>query len=98
MGTLRKIRSEGTKERRADELDQTDLAYGVPPGGVPLVLSDEDHNTVSVKLHARRSDFLEKIGQAWRDYASHPEYKGKPARMAIGVSVYNHDGKKEIIL
>jgi len=92
MGTLRKIRSEGTMERRADALDEMDLPYGVPCEGVPLVLyhkeDDTAEDTISVEFKATRSDFLEKIRKAWRDYASHPEVEGKPARMAIEVDGY----------
>ncbi len=96
MGSLRSLSSEGTKERRADELDQTDLAYGVPPEGLTLVLLDKETEEVLVTFQARRSNFMEKIRKAWRDYASHPEFNGKPAEMAVRVLA--HRGDKEYIV
>jgi hypothetical protein len=95
MGTLRKIRSEGTKERKADELDQMDLAYGVPPEGLTLVLLDPTTNADLVTFQARRSNFMEQIRKAWRDYADQPQFTGKPARLAIQVRAYR-DGEEWI--
>jgi hypothetical protein len=96
MGSLRKIRSEGTKEHRADELDRMDLAYGVPPEGLTLVLLDKDVDTILVTFQARRSNFLEKIRKAWHDCANHPQFSGKPAEMAVRVLA--HRGNREYIV
>lgn len=98
MGSLRNLRSEGTKEHRADELDQMDLAYGVPPEGLRLVLFDEDVDTVLVTFQARRSNFLERITTACRDYASHPQFSGNPAILAIQVLEYRNDEEFRIHL
>ncbi|MGO9570431.1 MAG: hypothetical protein ACLP5H_23105 [Desulfomonilaceae bacterium] len=91
MGTLRELRSEGTKEHRADELDRMDLAYGVPPEGRSLVLIDQDTEEVLVTFQARRSNFLEKIRQAWHDCANHPQFSEKPAILAIQVLERRHN-------
>ncbi|MGO9566723.1 MAG: hypothetical protein ACLP5H_04180 [Desulfomonilaceae bacterium] len=98
MGSLRKLRSEGTKERRADELDQTDLAYGVPPEGLTLVLLDKETEEVWITFQARRSNFLEKIRKAWRDYANHPQFSGKPAVLAIQVFERRHNMNIAVLL
>jgi hypothetical protein len=85
LGTLRKLRSEGTKEHRADELDRMDLAYHVPPEGITVVIDGDDTGAGSVKFQARRSNFLEQIRKAWCEYKSHPQFNRKPALVAIEV-------------
>ena len=85
MGTLRKLRSEGMIQHRADELDQMDLAHKVPREGVTVVLDDGDTGAASVKFLARRSNFMEQIRKAWHQYKSHPQFNGQPALVAIEV-------------
>jgi hypothetical protein len=70
----------------------------VPHEGVPLVLyhkeDDAEEDALLVTFQARRSNFLEKITKAWHDYASHPQFSGKPARMAIQVCACFPNGEK----
>lgn len=93
MGSLRGLSSEGTKERKADELDRMDAAYGVPPEGLRLMFLDPTTNADLVTFQARRSNFLEQIRKAWRDYTDQPQFTGKPAKLAIQVCAYR-DGEE----